>query len=75
MSTRAVQIDYTNWRGDRRVRIIRPEYWEFGSNQFHPEQQWLCYAVDLSGDGMMKSFAMSGIHSWHAGVWVNKNES
>ena len=60
-----VKIEYTDWRGERRERIIRPLHNGIShtKNQFHPEPQWLLTAVDVE-DGKVKTFAMSGIHSW-----------
>lgn len=58
-----VSIDYTNWRGERRVRTIRPIGVSFGHNQWHEKPQWLLQALDVE-DGKVKTFAMSGIHSW-----------
>lgn len=59
----AVRIDYTNWRGKRRVREIVPEIlvWEEG-DKWHLEPQWILYAYDE--DGNRKGFAMKNIHSW-----------
>lgn len=61
-----VVIDYTNWRGERRERTIEPiqRGIVLDSNQYHPERQWLLHAYDE--DGKVKTFAMSGIHSWRA---------
>lgn len=61
---REVTIDYTNWRGERRVRGIEPFHivWEEG-NEWHPEPQWLLYAEDKT-DGARKAFALKNIHSW-----------
>lgn len=60
-----VEIDYINYRGERRVRKIRPiaKSMIFGSNEWHAMPQWLFDAVDVD-TGLTKTFAMSGIHSW-----------
>jgi predicted DNA-binding transcriptional regulator YafY len=58
-----VIIDYTNWRGERRLRGIRPINLAFKSNEWHPETQWLLEAIDLT-DGKIKTFALKNIHSW-----------
>lgn len=60
---RHVLIDYTNWRGERALRKILPFGLVFGSNQFHPEPQWLVQALDLK-KGENRSFALKDIHSW-----------
>lgn len=60
-----VIIDYTNWRGERRLRRIVPHNMMFGSNQWHTEPQWMLMAVDLEDEknqSAIKSFALSGIH-------------
>lgn len=58
-----VAIDYTNWRGERRIRRIMPLSISWGSTQFHPKPQWLLRARDLEDDGI-KMFAMCDIHEW-----------
>ena len=60
-----VQIDYTNWRGERSVRKIHPLRLTFENNEWHPESQWLLEAVDLE-KGEVRTFALSKIHSWNA---------
>lgn len=65
MSSESVIIDYTNWRGERRKRLIRPVNIIFGSNEWHTEPQWLLHAVDLeASEKALKLFALSGIHEW-----------
>lgn len=70
-----VVIDYTNWKGNRRERPIRPVKILFGINdKYHPERQWLLEAVDLDDNHLVvtetvaspstKFFAMKHIHSW-----------
>ena len=59
-----VRIDYTNWRGERRERLIIPTgFAHFGSNEWHPDTQWMLEAVDVD-DMKTKDFAMKDIHSW-----------
>jgi predicted DNA-binding transcriptional regulator YafY len=62
----AVVIDYTNWRGERAMRRIRPLRLVFENNEWHPDTQWLLEAVDLD-KGEERTFAMSNIHSWEKG--------
>lgn len=59
----AVTIDYTNWRGERSFRRIVPEGVYWGSNEWHPKEQWLLDARDLDRRET-RAFAMKGIHSW-----------
>jgi len=56
-----VVIDYTNWRGERRERMVRPLSLQFTDTKWHPEVQWMLMAED---EGVVKGFAMKGIHSW-----------
>lgn len=63
-----VEIDYTNWRGERRTRIIYPIHIVFHQNQWHPEPQWLLRAYDGGEGGPVKDFAMKDIHGWSPAV-------
>lgn len=58
-----VLIDYTNWRGQRGHRRIRPLCIEFANNEWHPESQWLLEAIDLD-TGQERTFALANVHSW-----------
>lgn len=58
-----VIIDYTNWRGERRKRQVRPNRIAFGYTAYHTQMQWLVWALDLES-GIEKAFAMKDIHSW-----------
>lgn len=58
-----VMIDYTNWRGERAMRRIRPLAVIFENNEWHPKTQWLLEAVDVEL-AANRTFAMSNIHSW-----------
>ena len=60
---RAVEIDYTNWRGERSTRKIMPHRWMFENNEWHAETQWLLYALDIEKQEM-RTFALANIHSW-----------
>ncbi|MGV3721359.1 MAG: hypothetical protein ACO1SX_10670 [Actinomycetota bacterium] len=60
---KSVVIDYTNWRGERAKREILPFRLWFGSNDWHPEPQWLLDAWDAEKDEL-RIFAMRGIHAW-----------
>lgn len=62
---RVVEIDYMNWRGERRWRPIRPLAIVFATTKFHPEPQWLVEAWDVElSHAMPKFFAMKDIHGW-----------
>lgn len=58
-----VMIDYTNWRGVRGIRKIEPIRIYYGSNEFHPLEQWLLLAVDLDKNEE-RTFSMCNIHDW-----------
>lgn len=62
-TTKTVVVDYTNWEGKRRDRIINISKLYFGDSPYHPEEQWLLEAVDVE-TGKNRIFAMSSIHSW-----------
>ena len=60
-----VAIDYTNYRGERSVRVVIPVEGgnRFGSTEFHPEPQWLLEAHDVEKNAL-RTFAMRDIHSF-----------
>ena len=60
---RAVRIDYTNWRGERSSRVIIPVTHRWGSNEWHPDEQWLLDAHDVAKNAE-RTFACKDIHSW-----------
>ena len=69
-----IEIDYTNWRGERAIRRIKPTgTMMFASSEWHPVQQWLIEAVDTDKN-VVREFAMSGIHSWRQ-VAYSKTDS
>lgn len=60
-----VMIDYTNHRGERRIRTIRPKKIWFGLSQWHPGEQWILTALDIQEHNhFLKEFAMRNIHNW-----------
>ena len=62
MSAKTLIIDYTNWKGERALRHIRPISVDYTSNEWHPELQWIMDALDLDKN-QVRSFAMRDIHS------------
>ena len=56
----AVTIPYTNWRGEFAMREIVPEALFWGSNEWHPEPQWLILAHDVA-KGDARTVALAGI--------------
>lgn len=63
MSSKYVKIDYTNYRGERRSRVVEPKEMIFGVSKWHPEPQWLLIAID-DEKSERRDFAMKDIHSW-----------
>ena len=57
-----VTIDYTNYRGVRRPRVIEPLRFYYGSTQHHTEPQYLLDAICVEKG--LRTFAMKDIHSW-----------
>lgn len=66
-----VTIVYTNWRGETGRRRIRPLHVAFENNEWHPETQWLLYAIDLD-KGAERTFAMANIHQWQSGQEIEQ---
>jgi predicted DNA-binding transcriptional regulator YafY len=58
-----VVIDYTNWKGSRRQRIVIPSCIFLGANEYHKDVQWLLLAKDTE-DEKEKTFAMNNVHRW-----------
>jgi predicted DNA-binding transcriptional regulator YafY len=59
---RDVWIDYTNWRGERGIRHIRPQELLWLSTEYHREPQWLLHAWDVEKRAK-RDFALKDIHS------------
>lgn len=53
------EVTYTNWMGVKRIRRLQPRALWFGSNQWHPEPQWIIDCLDTE-DGEVKGFALKG---------------
>lgn len=58
-----VDIIYTNYRGETSFRCIIPGKIWFGATQWHPDEQWLLDAYDVTKK-VTRSFAMKDIQSW-----------
>ena len=66
-----VEIDYTNHKGKRSIRLIRPMRLWFGSTAFHPIAGWHCESFDLQ-KMETRDFAMDNVHSWKRKEEVGK---
>lgn len=42
-----IKLAYTNWKGETAQRTIIPRHIWWGSNEWHPEPQWLLTAFDV----------------------------
>lgn len=67
MNERAfVDIDYENHEGRKFRRRIKPV--EGGMvhsyNEYHRDPCWLLTALDISGDGTLKTYAMDKVSNW-----------
>ena len=58
-----VEIDYTNWRGERGKRIVRVFGFGFGSTPYHEEPQWLFEAYNAEKQEE-RTFALAGLQAW-----------
>lgn len=41
-----LKFNYTNYRGETRLRNVEPQDIWFGKNKYHPEKQWFLRAYD-----------------------------
>lgn len=74
-----VDIEYTNWRGERAVRRILPKtdslrQLQSGDMelQYHAEGEWVFDGYDMER-GADRTFSCHGLHSWSVagkGVWA-----
>ncbi|MCS5737517.1 hypothetical protein [Herbiconiux daphne] len=53
-------IMYTNWKGEKRQRQIKPINLWYGSTEFHPEPQMLLLALDVEKN-QLRDFAVKDI--------------
>ena len=62
LSYKFIWVDYTNHKGERRIRQIMPLQLVFGATPYHSPQQWLLECVDVEDGHKIKMFAFTGIH-------------
>lgn len=60
----AVTFTYKNHHGVTSVRLVNPVMIAFGSNEYHPEPQWLLHGYDLNKEAE-RTFAMNDIKDWN----------
>jgi hypothetical protein len=63
MDSADVEIDYTNWRGERRRRRVLPLRFFFGATEWRKTPCWQYWAMDLELHEF-RYFVMSNVHSW-----------
>lgn len=58
-----IEIDYTNWRGERSKRRIAPKFAWFGVSEFHLKEgcTWFLCAVDVEKNEV-RDFCMKDMH-------------
>lgn len=59
-----VLMDFTNYKGIRSIRRIRPIRMFWGSTTFHRQDQFFIKAYDLEKNGEIRDFPLKGIHSF-----------
>ncbi len=52
-----IEVLYTNYRGETRIRKIQPMGVRFGSNEWHKEDQYLLTALDAESN-KVREFAL-----------------
>lgn len=59
----AVKIDYTNYKGERKIRTVIPIklHWGGEGSKWHKGAQWLLDVYDLE-KGAFRTYALFGIH-------------
>lgn len=58
-----VEILYTNWKGETRLRKVLPLNIEFKSTDWHKEEQWILNAIDVEKNEE-RGFAIKDIKNW-----------
>lgn len=59
---REIEIDYTNYRGERALRKIIPWRFEFKTSEHHLDRQWMIIGWDI-GKQAWRSFPLKDIHN------------
>lgn len=58
-----VELDYTNYRDERKYyRVVPLRIW-YGTTQYHPQPGWLLEADDVVR-GFRRTFALARLHAW-----------
>jgi len=59
---KALEFEYTNWRGVRATRRVFPDAVRWGVTEWHPKPQWLMSAWDAD-KGVAREFAMKDMEN------------
>ena len=59
----SVTFTYKNHRGETSVRLVCPIMIAFGSNEYHPDPQWLLHGWDIQKEAE-RTYAMKNIKDW-----------
>jgi hypothetical protein len=69
-----VFLDYTNYKGERNWRKVRPIRLWYGRTEHHPRDQWLLDAWDIDR-GAERTFALHGILRWDSSnAWGGQDD-
>lgn len=63
-NNKVVQILYTNWKSETRLRKIIPIDIEFKATEWHKDEQWILNAIDVDKNEK-RGFALKDIKSWY----------
>lgn len=56
--SKIIKVEYKNWRGETRERLIQPIKIWYGSTFYHQDEQWLMTAYDCEDWSKEKDFAL-----------------
>jgi len=74
MNDKPIWINYTNYRGETSDRLIVTRELFFGSNEWHPDPQWLLRAFDVEKQAE-RTFAMKDVHRWDVPITSSPSSS
>jgi len=58
-----IKIDYTNYKGERKIRTIKPGTLYFGESKWHEGRKLLLQAYDFDKNAI-REFEVEKIHEW-----------
>lgn len=60
---KSVEILYTNWQNETRIRKIMPINIEYKKSEWHKKEQWILNAIDLEINEK-REFSIETIKEW-----------